>query len=95
METQGGHWCVTSEGLASGHDGAWRVPGVLVMMSLSLIHPASHKIQYTPGVTLFVGYDVVKVYKKCNTGCIFDEVSVGQWTPEAGALPLTEVKSEE
>ena len=80
METQGGHWCVTSEELASGHDGAWRVPGVLVMMSLSLIHPASHKIQYTPGVTLFVGYDVVKVYKKCNTGCIFDEVSVGQWT---------------
>ena len=49
-------------------------------------------------VTFFVGYDVAKVNKKCNTSCIFDEVSVGQWASRGQCNPInnwTEVKSED
>lgn len=97
METQGVRWCVTSEGIASGHDGVWRVPGGMCS------HVNYHRytgplIKCNPRVTLFVGYDVAKEDKKCNTACIFDEVSVGQWASRGQCNAInnwTEVKSEE
>ena len=59
-------------GSPSGQQGPSRLPELVI----SIITDTPSLSRYILYIVTIYGYDVVKLDKKCNTCCIFDEVSV-------------------